>query len=348
MVSEAEILREFKAGYEFPPLQIRLAKQDRRSRDAGADALVDVATDEQSYRFAAELTSRSNPKAFREALLRLEQWAQRQDRLPMLIAPYLREEQLDELQQRRLSGLDLSGNGVITVPGELLVYRTGRPNRFPDSSPTKYAYRGTTSLVARIFLLRSKFASLADIEKEIETRGGSVAMSTVSKALKRLESDLIVERTPDGLRLRQPDKLLEKIAESYSPPKVTKTVTLSAKAPLKELLALVPPQTPLVFSGSSSVTCYAVMGRSEWPVLFTPNVAMVLRKWGRRVEQTNRFVDIELRQTDDPTVYFDARPKDDVAYASPIQVFLECSAGDKRERETALQVKDLILGKLNA
>ncbi|WP_153559407.1 hypothetical protein [Roseimaritima sediminicola] len=50
---------------------------------------------------------------------------------------------------------------------------------------------------------------------------------------------------------------------------------------------------------------------------------------------------------DDPTVFFDARPRDGLPYASPVQVFLECSAGDKREQETAQQVMDRILGELN-
>ena len=73
-------------------------------------------------------------------------------------------------------------------------------------------------------------------------------------------------------------------------------------------------------------------------------MALVLRKWGKKVEQTSRFVDLELQQTDDPTVFFDARPRDGLPYASPVQVFLECSAGDKHEQETAQQVMDLIRG----
>lgn len=347
MVSEAEMLQEFEAGYEFPPLRVRLAKQPARARDIGADALLEVTADDQRYEFTAELKSRSSPKVFQEALYQIEQWARQQGRLPMLVVPYLQEEQLNELQKRQLSGIDLSGNGVVTIPGELLVYRTGKPNKFPSSTPTKYAYRGATSLVGRVFLCRPAYHSLADIAEEIEARGGSVALSTISKALKRLESDLIVERTPDRIGLLQPDKLLEKLAESYTPPKVTKTVTLSSEMPLAELAGNAPRNTPLVLSGRSSVGTYAVMGRTDWPVLFTANISSVLRKWGKKVEQTSRFVDFELQQTNDPTVFFDGRPRDGLSYASPVQVFLECSAGDKREQETSQQVKDLILEELN-
>ncbi len=192
-------------------------------------------------------------------------------------------------------------------------------------------------------------------------------LSTISKALKRMESDLIVDRTSDGFRLRQPDKLLEKLSETYREPRTTKTVTLAikrlplttkgnklaaegltciAESPLETLLAEGTQQTSLVLTGRSSIENYAVMGRQELPVLYTPHIDRLIRSWGERVEETSRFIDFELRGTDDPTVYFDVRMKQNLPFASPIQVFLECSAGDKRERETALQVKDLIFREL--
>ncbi len=358
MISEAEMRKQFADGYDFPPLQIRLGPGDKDlQKNDGLDAILEVTADGQTFEFAAEFKSRNSPRIFEEALSRIEKAAQRRKLLPMLVVPYLRESQLKELQQRKLSGIDLSGNGVVTVPGKLLVYRTGAPNQFPDSAPTKYAYRGATSLVARAFLCRAAFQSLADIEKEIEIRGGSVALSTISKAIKRLESDLIVDRTSDGLRLRQPDKLLDHIMQSYSNPKIGKTTTLKIKSvpvtaegqiPIARLSLdrLFQGKERMVLSGVSSIENYAVMGRQEWPVIYTPNINKLIKIWGSNVEETSRFVDLELRETDDPTVYFDARIKQNLPYASPIQVFLECSAGDKRERETALQVKELILREL--
>ncbi len=182
-----------------------------------------------------------------------------------------------------------------------------------------------------------------------------------------MESDLIVDRAPNGFRLRQADKLLEKLAQSYTDPKTVKTTTfalkslaltskgnqltavgqeLTAKSPLATLFDEGRQQQSLVLAGRSSIENYAVMGRQEWPVAYTTNIDRLIRIWGEKVEKTSRFVDFELRETDDPTVYFDVRLKGNFPYASPIQVFLECSVGDKRERETALQVKDLILREL--
>jgi hypothetical protein len=49
------------------------------------------------------------------------------------------------------------------------------------------------------------------------------------------------------------------------------------------------------------------MGRQEWPVIYTPNIDKLVKIWGSSVEPTSRFVDFDLRETDDPTVYFDVR-----------------------------------------
>ena len=221
------------------------------------------------------------------------------------------------------------------------------PNKFPDSTPTKYAYRGTTSLVARAFLCRNRFDSLADIEQEIQSRGANIAVSTISKSLKRLESDLIVDRDHGCIRLRQPEKLLEKLAESYKEPEVTKTLTCSINVPIGKLLSALPENSKVVLTGRSSIDAYTVMGRDEWPILYTTNIDTLTKTWGDRITETSRFVELELRQTNDATVYFDARMNQDLLYASPIQVYLELTSGDKREREVAMQVKKSILKQLN-
>ena len=345
MISEAEILEQLQGGIDFPPLSIRLKTVLPTEPDSRIDTVLEIVSGDDRYEFAAELRARNTPRAFEDALFRLQR-PFGEEYYPMLVAPYLREKQLEHLAEQKLSGIDLSGNGVVCVPGKLLVFRTGKPNKYPDSAPTKYAYRGATSLVGRTFLCRRTFETLADIEEEVLRRGGSVAVSTISKALKRMESDAIVDREYNQIRLRQPEKLLEQLAESYREPKVTRTFTCSTKQPLDQLLSTAGEKTKVVLTGQSSVDAYAVMGRDEWPVLYTRRIAPLLEKWGTNVEETSRFVDLELRQTDDSTVYFDSRMEQDLPYASPVQTFLELSAGEKREREVAAQIKDFILRNL--
>ena len=113
--------------------------------------------------------------------------------------PYLRESQLAELEKKQLSGVDLCGNGVIVVPGRVLVYRTGAKNQFPSYASIKNIYRKNTSMVGRALLAKPRYAEVQELRKEINARNvlvaywGKTAMSlgTVSKALKGLEADQV-------------------------------------------------------------------------------------------------------------------------------------------------------------
>ncbi|HHK41143.1 MAG TPA: hypothetical protein ENJ50_01890 [Planctomycetaceae bacterium] len=350
MVTEEDILDKLRCGVELPPLKIRLESAlGRPSRTTASvpDALVTVRRGNvKEYQFAAELRSRTSPRVFNEALRVLQNLAAHGQNA-LLVAPFLREEQLRELEDRQLSGIDLCGNGVVIVPGELLVFRTGQRNQYPDSAPTKYIYRGTTSLVPRVFLCRSEFGSLADIRQEIDSRGGGqLALSTISKALKRLESDLIIERRKGQIRLIQPAKLLDEFARSYELPNASRTVTCSVSSSLRELYKQLRGETSAVLSGGSSVSAYAVMARDEVPVLYCRQIDEILDIWDGQISETNRFVDVELRQVRDTTVYFDRRIDQSTPYASPVQTFLELSTGDKRDREVAEQVRAFILKEL--
>lgn len=145
----------------------------------------------------------------------------------MLIMPFLSEQQLQELEQQRISGIDLCGNGVVIVPGIFAVFRSGERNRFSSSAPIKNIYRKNSSMVGRVFLARSSYGTVQEICTEVNRRNMLVkcgdkkpmSLSTVSKSLKTLEEDLIVERK-GAIQLLQADKLLEELSENYVPPKV--------------------------------------------------------------------------------------------------------------------------------
>jgi hypothetical protein len=86
------------------------------------------------------------------------------------------------------------------------------------------------------------------------------------------------------------------------------------------------------------------MAREPVARFYCTQIAPLLNVLGPNLTETTRFPDIELLETTDPTAYFDVR---DELTASPIQCFLELQAGDKRDRETAAQVRRLILRSTN-
>jgi hypothetical protein len=98
---------------------------------------------------------------------------------------------------------------------------------------------------------------------------------------------------------------------------------------------------PLVAAGTSSVGQYTVMPRGDVLSVHCPSLERLLDRLPGN--PSDRFPDLELIETDDETVYFDAREQDGFWWASLLQVYLELKTGDKRDRETADQIKSFLI-----
>jgi hypothetical protein len=167
----------------------------------------------------------------------------------------------------------------------------------------------------------------------------------VSKALKTLEEDLIILRE-STIKLVQPDKLLEKLSQNYDNPMVKRRIRMKVSENEGAFLGLLlkiseDPYLPLVATGLSSITQYAVMQRGDMLSVYCPRLEGLLELLPG--DQSNRFPNLELLETEDETVYFDARQQGGIWRTSPVQVYLELMSGDKRDREVAEQVKSLLM-----
>lgn len=317
------------------------------------DAFIEAKWQQNIARFAVECKALSTPKTFQDSVNLLKSFSLPNGCLPMLFMPFLSEWQLQELEGEGLSGIDLCGNGVVIVPGRFAVFRCGGKNRFPSSALIKNIYRKNSSMVGRAFLLCGGYQTVQEIRTKINQRNFLVnrwgkkpmSLSTVSKALKTLKDDLIVMRE-ENIRLIQADKLMEKLRENYEPPAVKECIRLKISEENGKVWKLLSKESqtlnlPLMASGTSSVARYAMMQRGDLFSVYCPKVEMLLERLPGN--QSDRFPNLELLATEDENVYFDARQEGGFWWASPVQVYLELMAGDKRDHETAEQLKTLIL-----
>jgi hypothetical protein len=361
--TESEMLAQLKAGSIcLSPVTLTMREISARLGNSRYDAVVDATWDDDEAAFAIECKRLGTPKEFANAVLQIQSWNLPDGMFPMLLLPYLKPEQLDELDRLGISGVDLCGNGVITIPGRLKVFRTGQPNRFKSSATIKNVYRGKTSLVARIFAEQDSFPSLqslreAIIERDLLSATGltkPIGLSTVSKALKTLEQDLIISRESDGtIKLLQRDQLLDKLQRNDEPLEAQETIKLKVKTDdLREWVSFYTNASDAltVVTGLSSTSQYAVMQRAEIYRLYTPDPRGLADRMSARggaddvaVEETDRFENVVLIQSKRPVDYFDVRTGKSLPWASPLQTWLELMRGDKRDRETADQVRELLL-----
>jgi hypothetical protein len=353
--SENEIAALLRRGQvQLPPLSLSVEEVETTAKGSGiVDAFVRLEWGSRRYRFVAECKRLWTPKAVSEAIEQIRRYARPPEFYPLLVVPYLPDARLAELQAQEVSGIDLCGNGVVVVPNELLVYRTGCPNRFRSEAEIKNVFRRDSSLVARAFLLVPQYASVQEAQREVERRGGKLVLATVSKVCKSLEEMLLIERkrgegtAARRLRLLQPDKLLDLLESNYVAPAVTRVVRGKTKlAPevfRKELAERASGQTRVVQTGFGSVGAYAVMATEPMQYFYCTDLDAAVGLLKGVFEPAERFANVTLSETKEAAVYFDRRPG---LVASPIQTYLELATGDKRSQETAEQLRRTILAPL--
>ncbi len=335
--------RLIAGGLKVPPLDISVIAADE---GGGEDAVLEISWRERSCRFVVELKRDAKPQTLRLAREQALEWARRKpEAQPMVIAPYLSSEKLEELLGAGVSALDFCGNGAVEAPGQFLFYKAGNPNRFPERSALTSAYRGDGSLVSRALLFEREFTQVGDIRDAIIARGGMIAPSTVSKILQRLESELVIERpNRNAVRVIQPERILDGLLEAYRPPRSENTWTGKIALPSADLmveLERLARKTNLVRTGESSAAEYATWAAEPIVSCYCREVpTILLEELGCEVRETAAFPNLQLCQTDDQRVYFDRRQN---LAASPIQAWLEMSRGDKRQKEVAAQIRGLIL-----
>lgn len=336
-------------GKRFGPLEISLSQAGESSlflpgERVRPDFFVAARWRGKEFSFVAEYKSSSTPRTIEMAIYQARRYAEASQYLPMLIVPYLSPDALDRLAEEEVSGIDLSGNGMVVVPGEWFIRSTGAKNHFPTSAPIKNVYRGTSSLVARVFFSQPRFSSVQEILGEIQRRGGKATLSTVSKALSGLEEDLLIGRER-AIRLLQPERLLDRLLDNHRAPVGRSRRTIRVTDRQHGLLQFADNARQ---TGASVIgylpSRYVVMPGSEDIVrVYASSIEEITR--GVELEENSRFPNMELVETEEQAVYFDPVEDEGFLWTSPLQTYLMLASGDKREREVAQQLRpDLVRG----
>jgi hypothetical protein len=348
MITEKEMLKRLASmPLSFPPLEFE--RRDIAGRDP-FDLSFEAAWDGRRYWFAAEVRARATAQGIIAAAHRARSRAKELGvDIPLVIVPYLSPSHVDEAERLGVSVVDLCGNGVIKASPQLFILRSGRPNLFPDSRPIKGPYRGTSSLVARALVLRQQFDRVSEVRDFIAAHGGSITLGTVSKALHRLADDLVIVREGNAVRVVQPDKLLEKLRESYRQPKVSARWTGKVPLPDEEiatrLLAVAEhSDSRLVLTGIASANRYvAIAAERVLSFYCSLEPQRLLQASDLNSSSSTSFPNVELLCTDEGSVYFDPRRDDGTIVSSPIQTWLELVSGDKRTREASESLRTRLL-----
>ncbi|MBM3496222.1 MAG: hypothetical protein FJX72_18160, partial [Armatimonadetes bacterium] len=283
--------------------------------------------------FAAEFRAQSNPGSVDVAILQARRTAEETGLAPMVIVPYLSEERLLELERQGVSGLDLSGNGLLLAEG-FRVWQSGRPNLFRDSGPIRNPMAGDSSVFVRCFLLQREFASLTGLRDFAASKallpadgpGSPLRLGTASKVVKRLRDDRLVKKVGLSLRLDDARGLLTALRDAHRPETGRRRITgrsrLGPEA-IRQKLASARAETGLRWAptGLSSAAFHGALFGIEHLSLYVDDAGAAADTLD--IEEGRAFANVTLIETSRHLVYFDLRPDGDALWASPIQTWLE-------------------------
>lgn len=350
-LGKKDIIEELRtAGTRYSPLVI----VSIREGIVGSDAVIEFRIEHgPSFLASAEVMPAATPKAVCE---RSEQIPDAPSEaagsvpVPLIIAPYIPAKQADVLAWAGLSWLDLSGNMVIRVGNRIYIERTGRPNRFPDTSPIKKVFEGTASLVARALLLEPKgFASLSQMVEFIESCGGAITLSTVSKVLKSLEEELLVSKSRRSISVSEPGQLLDRLAEGYraSQSGLRMTTHRFAMEGREAMLARLGSElgSTYIFCGfyAAQLKGLAAGGGISMYVSDTNRFRKVVQSLGPAVYPDEEFGNLRVIATRSRLPWFDAETRDEGRVVDNLQLYLEMMIDTPRGPKIAETLRRHIL-----
>ena len=354
-VTEREIIQYLqRAGDQFAPLRInRFEEQVNLPQEFQADAIIEFSIqDGPAFKALVEITPVPTPKNILEKSRLLFDYmskASKPNMIPMVIASYIGKRQGQILADKGISWIDISGNVSIRVSNQIYIERTGQRNRFPDTAPIKKIFQGTSSLVSRALLLKPEgFSSLYEVVDFINERNANITLSTVSKVLKSLEEELLVNRSGSLISVTNMEKLLTGLTEGYinsSDRKKRKTYKFAVESSQKLFLSFYERQTDYVACGfyAAQIKGLAVTDQITIFVKDIEQAKMAAKKDLIRITPDAEFGNVNITETKDPSVWFNAPLQIYDAVVDDIELYLEMMADTPRGPKIAELLKQRIL-----
>ena len=353
-ITENELISRLREMEELlAPMRLGQVEEiEEGSPDRGYDAhIVGTLPDSsEEFRFLVEVKASNTPQVIYGAISQVRTY-KRSDEHPMLLVPYLALHNLELLEREAVSGIDLCGNGIVTIPGRVLIYRTGNKNLYPESRPVSNPFQGKTAMVARAFFTepvvlseRTKFVdTLGELHQMVVNGGTKISISQVSKAVSALEDERLLGSAGRSIYILDPDQIMDRLANAWKPV-VNRRIHLRLNERMNALTRLnQSSKLKWAITGESSASHHTPFAQGGAIRVAVSRMDEAVQLLGGEEEQVPNFADIELLETDEPGYFFQNKVDAGLRWASPLQTWIELKNGDARQLDAAMAVRNLII-----
>ena len=195
----------------IPKLTVKEILPEPRHANPGLDFSVLLGFGQKKFKIAAEIKSSGEPSVLRRSAAWLKGLLTKTKYdYGVIVAPFVSGEGATICRDIGVGFIDLSGNCLLSFDG-LYVERTGFSNKFRKPREIQSLFSPKSSRLARCLLSDPKRAwTLKGLSSET-----GVSIGLIHRLAVALEENLFVEKTPAGLTLADPARLLEAWREEY-------------------------------------------------------------------------------------------------------------------------------------
>lgn len=337
---ETDAVAELRTLFERIPIVdvegVRMAQDE--GADFGPDAVFDLVVGDAPYNLYCEFKTNGHPRATRDAIEQLLQ-LQRGNRndAAMFVAPYISEPARDLCVEAGVNYFDLYGNFRIFL-GSLFIEGRTADKPAVERRDLRSLFKPKSARVLR-WLLRDPDTPmrLKDIAE-----GARVSLGQVHNVKEGLLSREWAEATPEGVVLTDPESLVDAWRDEYEKPPgethhyytVLHGVPLISR--LKGLMAEDRREPVLALRSYSAADWLAPYGRSDTTFLYAWPTALPALERELSLQPMAKGANVQVRVLSEESVLLDAvDAADGLITTSPIQTYLDLSAGGDRGREAA-------------
>lgn len=326
---------------------IKVDKIGRTPSRSSFDILAEITSDGHRHFLACEVKPVGQPRHVRAALLQLRKAAKEfgLPATPVFIAPYLSPEAQALCREFDVGFIDFVGNARITFASVFI-------ERQVDTKPPavqrnlKSIFKPKSAQVLRV-LLRDpdrpwRVANLA--------QASDVSLGHVSNVRNELVDREWAEVTDDGLRLSQPNRLLDAWRDAYEPPAGKRTsfyTTLhgsSLEAAARPILCAGPDAPNAVFGSFSAANWLAPYGRVSNQYFYADAAGLSVLRDALKLSPSAAGANVTITVLKDGGLLNDiVEPSPGIFCTSPVQTYLDLSVAGERGSEAADHLRQELL-----